>query len=72
MARRPWVLMSVAALSLGCGEGPTPTGDGSKQLVASATTVRLRLGERLELPVSAFDENGNQVSLDGAVTWLPQ
>jgi YVTN family beta-propeller protein len=68
MARRAWVLLSAVALSLGCGGSPTPPppGDGSKQLVASATTVRLQLGDRLELPVSAVDENGNPVSLDGA------
>jgi YVTN family beta-propeller protein len=65
MARRALVLMCVVATSLGCGS-PTPPGGGSKQLVASATTVRLQLGEKLELPVSAVDEHGNQVSLDGA------
>ena len=66
MTRRALVLLSFTALSLGCSESPTPPGDGFKQLVASATTLRLQLGERLELPVSAVDENGNPVSLDGA------
>jgi YVTN family beta-propeller protein len=66
MACRPLILMSVVATSLGCGGSPTPPGDSSKRLVASATTVRLQLGEKLELPVSAVDANGNQVSLDGA------
>src|SRR5215212_1955181 len=58
---------------LGCG-GPTPPGDGNDpppadggtRLVAEATTVRLRLGEALTLPVSAVDEQGNQISLSGA------
>jgi YVTN family beta-propeller protein len=66
MACRTLILMSVVTISLGCAGSPTPPGDGPKRLVASATTVRLRLGEKLELPVSAVDENGNQVSLDGA------
>ena len=66
MACRALILMSVVAMSLGCGANPTPPGDGSKRLVASATTVRLQLGQKLELPVSAVDENGNRVSLDGA------
>jgi YVTN family beta-propeller protein len=66
MARRVVVLMSLVATSLGCGEGPTPPGNGSRRLVALATTVRLQLGENLELPVSAVDDNGNQVSLEGA------
>jgi YVTN family beta-propeller protein len=57
--------MSVMAMTLGCGDA-TPPNDGARQLVASATAVRLQLGEKLALPVSAFDENGNQVSLDGA------
>jgi YVTN family beta-propeller protein len=65
MACRALVLLSVVATSLGCGS-PTPPGDGLKQLVASATSMRLQLGEKLELPVSAVDENGNQVTLDGA------
>lgn len=53
---------------LGCG-GTSPTGTdpaAGKQLVASATTVRVHLGERLMLPVSAVDGNGNPASLDGA------
>jgi YVTN family beta-propeller protein len=65
MVCRALVLMSVVATTLGCGS-PTPPGDGSRQLVASATTVRLQLGEKLVLPVSAVDANGNQASLDGA------
>lgn len=52
--------------TLGCGgTGPTPDEDG-KRLVATATTVRLELGQALTLPVSAVDENGSPTSLDGA------
>ncbi len=55
---------------LGCG-GATPTSNSpdptpAKQLVASATTVRARLGEKVMLPVSAVDANGNPASLSGA------
>jgi YVTN family beta-propeller protein len=66
MACRALELMSVVAMLLGCGDPPTPPGQGSRRLVASATTVRLQLGQQLELPVSAVDENGNGTSLDGA------
>jgi YVTN family beta-propeller protein len=73
MVRRVAVLLNVTAVLLGCG-GPTrpddgndpPPVDGGIRLTAEATTVRLRLGEALTLPVSAVDEQGNQVSLSGA------
>ena len=38
----------------------------SARLVASATTVRLKLGQALTLPVSAVDANGNPLSLAAA------
>jgi YVTN family beta-propeller protein len=73
MVRRVAVLVNLTAVLLGCG-GPTPPddgdvhppGDGGTRLMAEATTIRLRLGEALTLPVSAVDELGNQVSLSGA------
>jgi YVTN family beta-propeller protein len=73
MVRRVAVLLHVTAALLGCG-GPThpddrndpPSGDGGTRLVAEATTVHLRLGEAVPLPVSAVDEHGTQVSLSGA------
>jgi len=65
----------IIVLLLGCGASdPTPPGEGNDpppagdtHLVASAETVHLRLGEALTLPVTAVDENGNPVSLTGAV-----
>lgn len=67
MVRHVPILVSVAAILLGCGgSGPTPPLSGDTRLVASATTVRLQLGQALTLPVSAVDQNGNQVSLAGA------
>ena len=66
MVRHLPILVSVAAMLLGCGGGgPTPPVGGTR-LLASATTVRLQLGQASTLPVSAVDENGNQVSLAGA------
>jgi YVTN family beta-propeller protein len=61
------LLVSVCLLTslLGCG-GRSPTGGGNRDLIATATTLRLRLGERLALPVSAQDENGSTVGLNGA------
>lgn len=75
MVRRVLVMCLLGAL--GCSaSGPTPPpsdggndpppGASGKSLVASATTVRLRLGEALTLPVSAVDANGIPTSLDGA------
>jgi YVTN family beta-propeller protein len=59
-----WLLAIV-----GCG-GSTPIDPepdpGTKRLVAAATTVRVPLGAQVTLPVSAVDENGNPVSLEGA------
>ena len=74
MVRHFPILVSIAALLPGCaGNGPTPPDEGSNpppvvgtRLLASATTVRLQLGQGVTLPVSAVDENGNQVSLAGA------
>lgn len=66
MTNRVLVVISAVATLLGCAGVPTPPDDGSKRLVASATTVHLQLGEQLELPVSAVDRDGNPVSLDGA------
>jgi YVTN family beta-propeller protein len=51
---------------LGCGGGPTDDGSVGTRLVASATTVRVQLGQRVTLPVSAIDEHGNPASLAGA------
>ena len=72
MVRHAIKVVSVA-LILGCGANSTPTDDGSQpppgagtHLVAAASTVRLRLGQALTVPVSAVDANGNQVSLVGA------
>jgi YVTN family beta-propeller protein len=73
MVRHATKLVSLA-LMLGCGaNSATPTDDGSQpppaagaHLVAAASTVRLRLGQALTLPVSAVDANGNQVSLAAA------
>jgi YVTN family beta-propeller protein len=70
MVRQTSRLVSVA-LMLGCGaNSASPTDDGNPaagtHLVATASSVRLRLGEALTLPVSAVDANGNQVSLAGA------
>ena len=74
MVRHFPILVSVAVLLPGCaGNGPTPPDEGSNpppvvgtRLLASATTVRLQLGQGVTLPVSAVDENGNQISLAGA------
>ena len=67
MARRllaAWLLTIV-----GCGGAsstdPEPE-PGTKRLVATATTVRVPLGAKATLPVSAVDENGNTTSLTGA------
>jgi YVTN family beta-propeller protein len=61
------LLVSVCLLAtlLGCG-GRSPTGGGNRDLIAAATTLRLKLGEKLVLPVSAQDENGSPAGLDGA------
>jgi YVTN family beta-propeller protein len=61
------LLVSVCLLAslLGCG-GRSPTGGGNRDLIAAATILRLKLGEKLVLPVSARDENGAAVGLDGA------
>ena len=60
-----WLLAIV-----GCGGGassidPEPE-PGTKRLVATATTVRVPLGGKVTLPVSAVDQNGNTTSLEGA------
>lgn len=64
MVRLP-VSVCILATLLGCGDR-NPTGGGNRDLIAAATTLRLKLGERLVLPVSARDENGATVGLDGA------
>lgn len=62
-----WVLaVPIAGFLLGCAGNPTPPDNADKHLVATATTVRLRLGQSVQLPVSAVDENGNHVPLEGA------
>src|ERR687893_3018065 len=62
-----WLLAIV-----GCGGAspidpdPEPEPEpGTKRLVATATTVRVPLGSKVTLPVSAVDENGNVTSLAG-------
>jgi YVTN family beta-propeller protein len=59
-----WLLAIV-----GCG-GASPIDPepqpGTKRLVATATTVRVPLGGKVVLPVSAVDANGNPASLEGA------
>jgi YVTN family beta-propeller protein len=62
-------LLAMCLLPLvGCSKAVVapPDDAGDKQLVASATTVRLHLGEALTLPVSAVDGSGNPTSLTGA------
>ena len=66
MVRR--LLAGCILTTLGCG-GTTPTAEdpgAGKQLVATATTVRVQLGQQLTLPVSAVNANGTPASLEGA------
>ncbi len=54
---------------VGCGGSPTsiqPDPQPGTTLVATATSVRVPLGGKLILPVSALDANGNPASLEGA------